>query len=222
LHQGAPVDQKLIVFGATGATGQQIVRQALERGYAVTAFVRDPGKLNFSHPRLTLVTGDLADAEKIDSVITQGGDAVISALGIYSRKPTTELSDGTQKIVSAMQRHGLRRILVVSSIGVGDSAGHGNFIVRLIQKTTLKHVLADKERQEQALRDSNLEWTVLRPPRLIRRPDTREDLLIWKAEQPRSGIKWSSNTGSVAHLLLNAFANNLYVREAINFADPKV
>jgi putative NADH-flavin reductase len=213
--------RKLIVFGATGATGQQLVQQALAGGYAVTAFVRDPGKLIARHANLRIMQGDLADTESIDAALAQGGDAVMLALGMYSSRPTTELSEGTRKIISAMQRHGIPRLLAVSSLGVGNSAGHGNFIVRLIQKTTLKHVLADKERQEQAIRDSGLDWTVVRPPRLMNKAEICEELLVWRDNPPGSGVKWETSTASVAHLLLEAFAGQRYIREAINIADPK-
>ena len=213
--------QKLIVFGATGATGQQLVQQALERGFAVTAFVRDPEKLTARHANLRIIRGDISDTESIDAALAQGGDAVMLALGMFSSRPTTELSEGTRKIISAMQRHGIPRLLAVSSLGVGDSVGHGNFIVRLIQKTTLKHVLADKERQEKVIFDSGLDWTVVRPPRLMNKPEICEELLIWRETPPGSGVKWETSTASVAHLLLEAFAGQRYIGEAINIADPK-
>ena len=215
------MSKKIIVFGATGATGKRVVSQALDRGHGVTAFVRDPARLTISHPGLSVVQGDLADAESIDAALAQGGDAVISTLGLFSLKPTTIVSEGTARIIGAMQRHGVQRLLVVSSIGVGDSAGHGNFLVRMIQRTSLKQVLADKERQEAAIRESDLDWTVLRPPRLVDNPEIRKDQILWQAEQPTEKVSWATSTGSVANMLLDALENDRYLREAVNFSDPK-
>ncbi len=114
----------ILIFGATGKTGLQIVTQALARGWSVRAVVRDAAKLVIRHVNLQVVVADMADPSAIESALLAAPvDAVVSALGVYSREPTTALSEGTRHIVEAVppQRH-LHRIVVVStSSGAGDS-----------------------------------------------------------------------------------------------------
>ncbi len=162
-------DRRIMVFGATGKTGTQIVRQALEAGHNVTAFVRNPTRLAISDPKLRVVTGDVLDAASVERGFAGGCDAVISALGVFHREPRTELSRGTANVICAMQQHGIRRLVVVSSLGAGDSKGQGSLLARVLQSFLLKHVLADKDRQEAEIMASGLDWTILRPPPAHRR-----------------------------------------------------
>src|SRR6266508_3707219 len=113
---------RILIFGATGGTGRELVAQALQRGHDVTAFVRTPGKLTMVDSRLRVVQGDIQRAESIHAAIP-GHDAVLSALGTRSLGPTTLLSDAAREIVATMQLHGLRRIIWESSLGVGETRG---------------------------------------------------------------------------------------------------
>ncbi len=115
---------RLLIFGATGKTGQCFVDQALQRGHVVTAFVRDPAKLAPERDNLHLVQGDILEPASVEAAFGEPFDAVISALGVFHREDRTELSAGTRNIIAAMQKHGCRRLAVVSSLGAGDSAGH--------------------------------------------------------------------------------------------------
>lgn len=213
-------NQKIIVFGATGKLGLQVVRQALDAGFEVTAFVRDPAKLVIQHPKLHVVTGDILDPASVERGLAGGFDAAISALGIFHREPRTELSDGTANVVRAMEKHGVTRLVVVSSVGAGDSKGQGNLLARGLQRLLLKHVLADKDRQEALVAASNLTWTILRPPQLTDEPTARGDLVAWSGPPSRAKITWKTSRASVARAALEAVSGGKYLRQAVNISDP--
>lgn len=213
---------KLTVFGATGRTGQEIVRQALDRGHSLTALVRDESRLAELNGALQLVHGDMLDAGAVDRLLGKPADAVISALGFFHREPSTDLSDGTRNIVDAMRRNAVRRLGVVTSLGAGDSRGQGNLLARLIQKFQLSHVLDDKERQEAVVRDSGLDYTIVRPPRLTNRVGNAGDLVVWQGDTPGAPrLTWTASRSAIAELLLDAIENGRYVKCAINVSEKK-
>ncbi|NJN36845.1 MAG: NAD(P)H-binding protein [Nitrospiraceae bacterium] len=132
----------------TGKTGQCVVSQALARGWTVRAIVRDPAKLAVVDERLAIAQGDIGDSASIRAALVGQWDAVVSALGIFSKASSTALSDGTRRIVAEMHGAGMKRIVVISSLGAGDSNGQGTFMVRMIQRYVLRETLIDKTRQE--------------------------------------------------------------------------
>jgi putative NADH-flavin reductase len=113
---------RILVLGATGGTGRQLVGQALERGHEVTAFVRMPGKLLERPPRLRVVQGDIARPDTIRAAMPRQ-EAVVSALGVRTLRPSTLLSDALPEILSAMSASRVRRIVWESSLGVGETRG---------------------------------------------------------------------------------------------------
>jgi len=209
----------IVIFGATGRTGHHLVRQALDRGYRVTAFVRDPVKLEVEDDKLQFVLGDFLDASAVDAALARGVNAVICAAGIYQREYGTTLSDGTRNILGAMRNHGIRRLLVVSSIGAGDSRGQGTWWVLLYQRLMLKYVLWDKDRQEQEIRDSGLDWTIVRPPRLFDSDKQNADVVVWSGAQPQRKLSWGVTRATLAKVVLDALAGRRYVGEAVNVSD---
>ena len=165
---------RILIFGATGATGSQLVDQALARGHSVTAFVRDPARLTRTHPALLCVAGDVMDPATVNPAL-QGQEAVLCALGtmpemkpdLPRRQPQVPVcSIGTRHIIDAMLRHGVRRIVVETSAGIGESRRTGRFGAAAIIRLLLRDVMADKERQEATLRASAVDWTIIRPVRL--------------------------------------------------------
>jgi putative NADH-flavin reductase len=153
--------------GATGGTGRQLVSHALERGFAVTALVRDPAKLPVEHPRLTVVRGDVLDPASVDAAM-RGQEAVISALG-HKRyfSPTRILSEGTRNILRAMEAHGVTRFVCETSLGIGDSAFRmGLYYTLFTIPVILPFYYWDKTRQERAIARSKTEWVIVRPGRL--------------------------------------------------------
>jgi putative NADH-flavin reductase len=210
-----------MILGATGKTGQALVAQALARGWRVTALVRDPSRLGITHERLATVQGDMANSESLTIALKGPVDAVVSALGVYSKVPTTALTDATRIIVNAMRAAGCARIVIVSSLGAGDSLGQGTLFVRAIQRWILKYVLLDKTSQEEVLRGSGLQWTSLRPPQLTDDPKVRDDLITWSGTSvPARRMRWKVSRATVARYALDAVEHRRWVNEAVMMVEP--
>jgi putative NADH-flavin reductase len=156
---------KLLIIGATGATGREIVSQALTQGHAVTALVRDSGKANFAQ-HVEKAVGNVLEPGTLEKVLT-GQEAVICSLGSAATGPFKEmtmLSQGTRNLVAAMKSQRVSRLICITGIGAGDSEGHGPWYYNwLIQPLMLRGVYNDKTRQEEIVRGSGLVWTLVRP-----------------------------------------------------------
>ena len=176
---------KLAIFGATGKSGQALVGQALRAGHELTALARTPEKLE-ARAGLTTIQGDARDPDACARTIS-GSDAVISLLGNFNRKANTEVSDATRAIVEAMRASGCQRIVVVTTIGVGDSfVPLRSFVFKAVIRFVAKEIWRDRERQEAAVRDSRLEWTIVRPGGLTDGDATgRWTLIEGGAPQPK-------------------------------------
>lgn len=162
---------KILILGATGGTGRLIVQQAVARGYDVTVLVRSAEKAK-GLTGAKLVIGDARDEAALRQAL-KGRDAVISALGTPA-SPFREvrlLSTATRALVSAMKAEGVSRLICITGIGAGDSVGHGGFVFdKLIFPLLLRKVYADKNRQEAIVRDSGLDWVLVRPAMLHNKP----------------------------------------------------
>jgi putative NADH-flavin reductase len=159
-----PPSSRVLIVGATGGTGRQLVQQALERGLSVTALVRDPSRVRIEHPQLKIVQGDVLDQGSVEAAV-RGQDAVLSALG-HKRYfyPTRILSEGTRNILRAMEAHGVRRLVCETSLGIGDSAGRlGAYYTLFVIPLILPFYFWDKTRQERMIAQSRVEWVIVRP-----------------------------------------------------------
>jgi putative NADH-flavin reductase len=155
---------RVLIVGATGGTGRQLVAQALERGLAVTALVRNPSRLTIAHPQLTVVRGNVLDGDSIAEAM-RGQDAVLSALG-HKRyfPPNRILSEGTRNVLRAMEAQGVRRFVCESSLGIGDGAGRlGVYYTLFTIPVVLPFYYWDKARQERIISASPVEWVIVRP-----------------------------------------------------------
>jgi putative NADH-flavin reductase len=163
----------IVVFGANGPTGRLVTRLALERGYSVTAIMRSPDGYPIAHPRLDTRRGDVFDQASVSRVVS-GADAVLSALGVpYGRQEITTYSVGAGAMLRAMAEHRVRRLVCVSSSAVDIEAGpHGGFLFEHVLQPFVAGVLGktlydDMKRMEAMLRESDIDWTVLRPSGLF-------------------------------------------------------
>jgi putative NADH-flavin reductase len=203
----------LIVFGATGGTGRQIVKQALAEGHRVTAFARTPAKLDIRHPNLKLAKGDVLDLQSVRAAMP-GHDAVIVALGAPARKAGTMRSQGTANIMTAMKDCGINRLICQSSLGFGDSAEvlHATgFVFRnIIVPILLADTFKDHERQEEAVKQSGLDWTIIRPGNMTNGPKTGTYQHGFAAS--RRDLKIKVSRADVAHFALRQLGNNSYLR----------
>jgi uncharacterized protein YbjT (DUF2867 family) len=203
---------QLVVFGATGGTGRELVTQALGHGHSVRAFVRDPDRLKIVHHRLEVDTGDVQDAKSVAAAVA-GQDAVLVALGVNERKPNTILSDAVRTIVGAMKTGGVRRLLYVSSLGVGETKGQlGLLYNHVLLPLLLKEIFADKETAETVVRESDLDWTIVQPGRLTKARLTGK----YRAGPGSAKGRWFPKIAraDVADFMLNALERKLFVREA--------
>ncbi len=156
---------KLVIFGATSATGKQVVTQALAAGHAVTAFVRDASKLGITHENLKVVTGDALNPSQVEDAV-KGSEAVLSTLGPKGKRMVMA-AESTKNIISAMEKHGVNRLVVVSVAGIAVSQDNRgpNFVDKML-KFFLKDVFMDRENQLAVLESSKVDWVAVRVPRL--------------------------------------------------------
>ena len=217
---------KLTVFGASGATGSQVVRQGLDVGHEIVAVVRDPSRLPVAHPNLTVLTADVTHPAAIADAVA-GRDAVISALGQTRRRQErkaaprpTLLADAARSITEAMRTAGSRRFVIVSASGPFADEGDGpavRYVAKpLLGRTVFRVVWSDLVAMEEVVRASGLDWTLLRPPRLTDKPPTgryrtRQDLNVRRGTQV--------SRADVAHLALAVADDPATYRTAIFLAD---
>ena len=204
----------LLIFGATGGTGRYLVSQGLEQGYQVTAFVRDPGTLTTKHPNLTIVEGDLSDRNSIANALN-GVNAVISVLGNDARKtlfkPSNFISQSLPNIISAMQQGRVERILFVSSFAVSANMFWPE---KLLLTTLLRNLFIDLPVQENIIKESGLNWTIVRPASLTNGP---------KIGTCRSGDIYihpftSISRADVAAFLLKEAVSSAYQRKVVTIS----
>jgi putative NADH-flavin reductase len=163
----------IVVFGANGPTGRLLVSHALAAGHQVIAVTRRPDKFPQQHPNLTVARADVLDASAVEGVVS-GADAILSTLGApYGRKQVAVYSVGVRNILTAMERHQVRRLVVVSSSATDPKpyADAGFFFNRVVQPFVVnllgKTVYEDMRRMEELVRNSEVDWTIVRPSGLF-------------------------------------------------------
>lgn len=159
----------IVIFGASGGTGLKLVEQALGREHCVTAFVRSPSRFPIQHPNLTLFQGDATDAAAVEKAIA-GQDAVISVLA-PARPPVPHMMETAAKnIVAAMKKHGVRRLISTTGAGVRqpeDQPKWIDYLITALLKLIAKDVWLDSAANVNVIKSSDLDWTIMRYPRLI-------------------------------------------------------
>lgn len=155
---------KIAVIGATGPTGQLFVQQALAKGHHVTALVRSPEKLGLTDPKLTLVVGNVYQTEDVAKTVI-GQDAVFIALGTGKKASQSSIrADGTRQVVQTLAAAGEKpKLVVLSSLGVGESKKQYAFFWNGLLWFMLRHAFRDHTHQEAVVRASGLRWAILRP-----------------------------------------------------------
>jgi putative NADH-flavin reductase len=164
---------KIIVFGASGATGVELVRQGQERGHVVTGFVRN-AKTASALDGVRVIEGDARDAAAVGSAIA-GQDAVLAALGSRSLGKSDLLQQSSANIIAAMQRHDVRRLIILGAAGAlrdatANQTPMGRIVLKLLMQTLLRNVARDQAAQESQIEASDLDYTIVRPPFLTNKP----------------------------------------------------
>jgi len=167
---------KIIVFGASRGVGLKVVEQALEAGHTVTAFVRSPEKFGVKHANLMVFKGDSMDAAAVEKAIA-GHEAVISALG-PTRPPVPQMMEISAKnIVAGMKKHGVRRLVSTTGAGVRqpeDKPKFADHLIGFLLNLLAKDVVLDSAENVKVIQASDLDWTVVRYPRLMDGEHTRK------------------------------------------------
>lgn len=200
---------KLIIFGSTGSIGRHLVEQALEQGHIVRAFVRNPAKLDIKHTNLKVTQGDVMDFASVENSM-QGQEAVLCAIGA-GRKGTVR-SEGTRNIIRAMEKAGVRRFICESSLGVGDSRESLNFFWKYIMfGLLLREAYADHEAQEKYVKQSSLDWTIVRPAAFTDGNQTGVYRHGFPADE--KGLKLKISRADVADFMLKQLRDDTYLRK---------
>ncbi len=198
---------KVIIFGATGSVGKHVVEQSLEQGHQVTAFARSPDKVAASHSNLQTYKGDAFNYEQVADAI-KGHDAVIIVLG-SSKLTGTIRSDGTRNIVKAMEQNGIKRLICQSTMGVGDSNEQLNFYWRHIMfGFILKAVFKDHVLQEQIVKNSQLDWTIVRPAGFT--DEAPKNSYRHGSQIVKSELTYKIPRADVAHFILQELKEGQY------------
>ena len=213
--------QKILVVGATGGSGRAAVKQLLSAGHSVTAFSRSADKLGDSSTRFTPINGDATNPSDIDRAV-RGHDAVVVTLGISenplrvrlfgsARTPMDVRSSGTRNVIAAMRKHGVRRLVVQSSFGVGQTRGRLRLLDRLFFTLLLKPQIEDTEAQEAEVRCSDLDWVLVQPVHLT--DDEVDDMPFVSFDGQVQ--RWKVSRGSVARFLSHAAQASEHVGQSV-------
>jgi putative NADH-flavin reductase len=207
---------KVVIFGAHGATGRLVVDQALSAGHDVVAVTRRPDEFPTTHANLEVARADVLDARGVDRVV-DGVDVVLSALGVpFTRKPIDVYSEGTRNIATAMSRHGVKRIVVVSSSATEPHHhADGGFLLNrvlqpLVTATIGKTTYQDMRLMEALLRESDLDWTIMRPSGLFD-AETVSNYELYEDQAP--GI--FTSRADLAASMLEQATSTRYIRKAV-------
>lgn len=201
---------KVLVIGAAGESGQQVVEQALAAGHTVTAFVHHADAYH-APAGVRVVAGDATDATAIGQAVA-GQDAVIDAIGGKSPYLSTHLEqDAAKVILAAMQQHGVRRFIAISVLGVGDSKAQATFFYEHLLLPTFLHGAApDKAAMEAEVRQSNLDFVLVRPPYLSNDPATGQAHVVAGEEKAHSITR-----ADLARFIVEQLTSDTYLGQAV-------
>lgn len=200
---------KLTIFGASSASGRLLVEQALAAGHDVTAFVRDASRLGLSHEKLNVAIGDALNASQVNNAV-KGRDAVLSTLGPKG-KPMVMAAESTKNIVTAMEKHGVKRLVIVSVAGIAVPQDQRGFnLISALIKLLLKDIFIDRENQLAVLNSSRVEWVAVRVPRLTDEPAKGSVKAFFGNASPRLTV----TRADLAAFMLKQLTTDDWLRQA--------
>ena len=202
---------RVLVIGASRGIGLETVRRALATGHQVRALARSATTIAITHAGLEKINGSALSEQDIEKAV-EGCDAVITALGLTpTLQPVRLFSASTRLVIDAMKRHGVRRLITVTGIGAGDSKGLGGLLYsKLLQPLLLGTIYQDKDREEAVIRQSDLDWTIVRPGFLTRFAGSGKYRALSDPSRWESGFVSRAN---VAHFLVEQIDDTSFVGE---------
>jgi uncharacterized protein YbjT (DUF2867 family) len=217
-------NMKVLVIGSTGGSGRAAVEHLLAQGHEVTAFSRRADSIEKRSERLRFVNGDAMNPADVESAV-QGHDAVVVTLGISenplrvrfrgpAHTPMDVRSTGTRNVIAAMRKHGVSRLVVQTSYGVGETRDRLRLVDALFFELLLKPQIADTERQNQQVQESGLEWVIVQPVHLTDAADDEMPFISTEGETAK--MKVSRN--SVGRFLASAVQGPAFVRKSVSLS----
>ncbi|WP_145047611.1 NAD(P)-dependent oxidoreductase [Paenibacillus xylanexedens] len=206
----------IIVFGATGKTGREIVAGALKKGYQVTAFVRNPSKLNMPHPNLHVHTGEITNLKDVDSVLkAQHYDVAYSAIGskgMFKREPL--LIQAMHNMVKASEQNGVGKFVHISFAGVRSDASKLGLLYKLIVPNVMRNLLHDHREKDAVIKQSSLNWVLVQPPILTVEPYSGK--YVHEVQiQPDKSRKLKMSRANLADFMLKLANDSTYDRKEV-------
>lgn len=209
----------IVLFGATGGTGKQVLLQALEQGHVVTAIVRNLSKIGIKSEHLKIVQGDVLNIASFESAMADQ-NAVICCLGMPANKAGTLRSEGTKNIIESMKKAGVNRLICQTSLGFDDSIEVLNCTPFIFKKIIVPYILKDtfKEhhKQEMAIRESNINWTIVRPGNLTNGLQTANYKHGFSYKDPTLKVKVSR--ADVAHFMVKQLVDSYYNNKIVGIS----
>ncbi len=200
---------RIVVFGASSASGKLLVEKALSVGHHVTAFVRDASKLGVTHDKLKTVTGDALNPSQVEDAV-RGCNAVLSTLGPKG-KPAVMAAQSTKNIVYAMQKHGVKRLVLVSVAGIAvPQDNRKKNLIDSLLKLLLKEVFVDRENQIAVLNASTVDWVAVRVPRLTDEPAKGSVNAFFGSPNPSFKV----TRADLADFMLEQLTSDQWLRQA--------
>lgn len=207
---------KIIIFGATGFSGQAILEEAVRQGHEVTVLVRDASKIHNKNNNVKIVEGNVLEPAVVASVL-QHQEAVIQCLGVGGKgdgKPTTFISDATKVIVNEMQKQNIKQLIAMSNVGAGNSITFQpwfftKFILPYFMKW-LKVIIEDKNRMEPIIMNTNLNWTIVRCPNIVDKPSKGN----CNATLDGKGLKQTITLPDLSRFMVDQLKQTTFIKQA--------
>ncbi len=209
------MQKRILIFGSTGGTGQELVTQALKANYRVTAFARSPEKLNVSDTNLKVIRGDVLNLEDVCRAV-ENQDVVLCSIGMPPSDKSMLRTKGTVNIIKAMEKQAMNRLICQSTLGCGDSKVALPWLLKfIIVPLILKRAFKDHEMQESKIENSKLDWTIVRAAGLTNGK---------KTGRYKHGFAYSDKTkgkvsrADTAHFMLSQIDDNQYLRQKVGLS----
>jgi putative NADH-flavin reductase len=200
---------KILIIGASGATGIELTKQALSRHYSVTVLLRSPSTFSITDKNLLIIKGDVSDTKSLAAAL-DGQDAVLVALGPRGLAKTSVQEDFARNAVNIMGKMGIKRLIDLSAWGAGENNDKMTLVFKVIRYTVLKNVFDDKERGEKIILGSSLDYTMVQPGRLASGPEKGNIAASVNGKNLTQNI----TRADVAHFMLDQITEKKWLRKS--------